>query len=97
MTKLVSIFLFLNLLFLSCANSQIEVTALRTNNLNDPLGIGKYPKFGWRIVAAKRNTNQTAYQLQVSSRPDFNDKALLWNSGKVATDQSLHISMEEPH
>ena len=70
--------------------AQVSVTHLRTENLENPLGIDTpAPRFSWQITTTNpklKDIRQTAYQIIVSS-----DGKELWNSGKVASDQQLWV------
>jgi alpha-L-rhamnosidase len=58
--------------------------------LSNPEGIDVLtPRLSWEIKGADKDIHQTAYQIMVSSAPDKEDD--LWNSGKVMSDQSIHV------
>ena len=62
-----------------------------------PLGIDIIkPRLSWRLESARRNIKQVAFQILVASHPDLlaEGKADLWDSDKVASDQSIHITYE---
>lgn len=86
-----SMLLFTACLLLSLvATAQLTVTNLLTENLSGPMGIGvAQPRFTWQIVSEKRNVIQSAYELKV-----MNHKTVVWNTGKVISDQSVHIVYE---
>lgn len=52
------------------------------------------PVFGWMFSSGSANTKQTAYRILVASSKELlaRDSADLWDTGKVNSDQSLHIS-----
>ena len=72
-----------------------EVTDLRCEYLKDPLGIDvAKPRLSWKIVISKqRGVRQVAYQVLVASSEKLlkKDKGDLWDSGKVESDQSIHV------
>ncbi len=69
---------------------QTTITKAFTDNQVNPLGIGSLqPRFTWLINSEKRNTKQVAYQIQVNG-----PKTMVWNSGKVNTDQSVFIDYQ---
>ncbi|OCT11459.1 hypothetical protein A8709_07255 [Paenibacillus pectinilyticus] len=73
----------------------LEVKALRTEYLENPLGLdAKKPRLGWKLRSDGRNVLQTAYQVQASASESFID--LMWDSGKVDTSQSQGILYEGP-
>lgn len=71
---------------------------LRCEYLRNPLGIdAHHPRLSWRMEPADpgvRGQRQTAYQVLVASNQDSlaNDNGDLWDSGRVASDQSLHVA-----
>ncbi len=53
-----------------------------------------HPVFGWMLPSGSANTKQTAYRILVASRRELlaRDSADLWDTGKISSDQSLHIA-----
>ena len=83
-----------------CASSMlwgeqaISVTNLRVENLHNPLGLDtNQPRFGWQIVSDCSNVKQQSYHILIASDSSalLQDKADLWDSGVVSSDQSLWI------
>ena len=65
----------------------ISVTHLRVENLREPLGIGThFPKFSWQIESDIPNFIQEARRIEL-----FSDGNLIWDSGEVASPESLNI------
>ncbi len=59
-----------------------------------PLGVDtRAPRLGWELHAEERGQRQTAYQILVGSTPELlqADSADLWDSGRVVSDQSVHV------
>ncbi len=82
--------LFALQLLLANAFAQSSVTHLLTENRPDPVGIDMtVPRFSWQLANDKRNTVQTAYAIQVFAAD--NKKVLVWNSGKVNSNQSVLV------
>ncbi|MGT2801779.1 family 78 glycoside hydrolase catalytic domain [Streptococcus henryi] len=53
----------------------------------EPLGLAvKLPRFSWKLASDQNDTVQKAYQVIVS-----NGDSLVWDSGRVASDQSILI------
>jgi alpha-L-rhamnosidase len=82
------------------ANAAIEPIDLRCENLVTPIDIQTpAPRLSWALKSRDRGARQTAYRIQVCSVRDPNgleafariDKPDLWDSGKVASDETLHI------
>ncbi len=62
---------------------------LRCEYRENPIGLTETkPRLSWWLSDDRRGAAQTAYQVQVGSAPDKSD---LWDSGKVASNQSVHI------
>ncbi len=60
----------------------------------NPIGIdSKAPRFSWVLEnPIQRSVLQCAYQIQVAVTKDF--ATLVWNSEKVSSDQSIHVSYQ---
>ena len=72
----------------------IAPTALKTEFLENPLGIDTVkPRFSWIVEETTPGAKQTAYQVQVASSPEklARGEADLWDSGKVASDETLGV------
>ncbi|MEN8248853.1 MAG: family 78 glycoside hydrolase catalytic domain [Bacteroidota bacterium] len=73
------------------------VTSLVTEYKTNPLGIDiEKPRLSWKIKSAEKNVVQTAYHIQAAlSLSDLKKgKNLVWTTGKVESDQSIHIEYE---
>lgn len=60
----------------------------------DPVGIDVHnPRLSWRVHSSSSGVLQDSYQVLVSTgREGFDDASkLAWDSGKVASDQSVHV------
>ncbi len=79
------------------AAGSLRVDDLRCEYLVNPLGIdARAPRLSWKLVAIRpeeRNLAQSAYQIIVAPSEALlgEDKGTLWDSGKVLSDQSLHV------
>src|SRR5215471_3983901 len=66
------------------------VIRLRTEYKENPIGIDvRRPRFGWQIVSEERGVVQSAYQVRVAG-------GVLWDSGKVNSDESIHVAYDGP-
>ncbi len=79
------------LLFLTICTAtgfaQLYVADLKTESLTNPYGIdAAQPRFSWLLHSDKRNVMQSAYEIRVTV-----DKDIIWESGKVVSDQSVYI------
>jgi alpha-L-rhamnosidase len=74
--------------------TDLHVSKLRCEYRENPIGIDvQYPRLSWQIVSSQRNIQQAAYQVQVS-KDDASFEALVWDTGKVFSDQSIHLAYE---
>ena len=80
------------------AAGSLQVDKLRCEYKTDPIGIDvSQPRMSWLAVpsqASQRGLKQSAYQIRVASSRQLLDagQADLWDSGKVASDQTVHIA-----
>ncbi len=66
---------------------------LRCEYKENPLGLDvAQPRLSWRLVSDERGALQTAYQIVVAESPEHLEamSALLWDSGKVSSSESIH-------
>jgi len=76
-------------------SAQVRVQNLRTENLVNPIGIeSSKPRFSWQLASEKRNVMQSAYEINVSNAAD--GKQVVWNSGKISSDQSMYVAYNGP-
>ncbi|MDX9752591.1 MAG: glycoside hydrolase family 78 protein [bacterium] len=74
--------------------SSITVSQLLCEYKQDPLGIDTpAPRLAWKLTSPQKNQAQTAYHILVATTPSLLDenKADLWDSGKVSTSQSIQM------
>jgi alpha-L-rhamnosidase len=70
----------------------LAVKGLTTEHKKNPIGIDCLgPRFSWKIESADRNVLQTAYSLQVSTDSKFSLSGIVWETGRVETDQSVLV------
>ena len=75
------------LIFFLISDAQVKLQNLLTENMRDPIGIDvQQPRFSWQLAGNQRNVMQTAYEVTVSE-----GKNNVWKSGKVKSDQSVHV------
>jgi len=67
---------------------------LQCEYLKNPMGIDvEKPRFSWMLSHSERGQKQSAYQIMVSTDPSL-EKADMWDSGKVLSEQSLHTAYD---
>ena len=81
----------------AAAQASIKVTGLRAEYKENPLGIdARRPRLSWQLTATERDVRQSAYQIRVaaSERSLGAGSGLVWDSGRVSSDESLHRTYE---
>jgi alpha-L-rhamnosidase len=78
-------------------SASLQPAGLRCEYLQDPLGIDVVkPRLSWSFnpIDTPRGVSQSSYQILVaSSRPKIDlNEGDLWDSGRVASDKSVHIT-----
>lgn len=59
--------------------------------LENPVGLGGLPWFGWILESDRKNVVQKEYQLQISKDCLFNE--LIYDSGFVESEESVHVEV----
>src|SRR5438552_2763968 len=77
------------------------VAGLRTEYLLDPVGIDvTAPQFSWQMTSVERGAEQSGYQVQVATAAgllgDASGHPDVWDSGRVASAESLHVAYAGP-
>lgn len=95
------IFVIFLLLTTACWSQDLQdglkVDRLRCEYLENPLGIDeKLPRLSWIVTSESRGQKQTAYQIRVASSLEklLSGKADLWDSRKVASDETVNVVYE---
>jgi alpha-L-rhamnosidase len=71
----------------------LNLVGLRTEYQQKPLGIdARRPRLSWQLQSAARGVMQSAYQIRVafSERDLHSVSKLVWDSGRVQSDESAH-------
>jgi alpha-L-rhamnosidase len=83
------------LIFMGIAQvAQADPVHLRTNSLDNPLGIDTpHPRFSWQSDAKTPNWMQSAYEILVATdeKKLFVGKADAWDSGRINSSESVNI------
>jgi len=75
----------------------VEIEQLRCEYQINPLGVDvASPHLSWLIVCPKRGEYQSAYRVLVASSEALlaKGKGDLWDSGKIASGQSIHVAYQ---
>ena len=76
------------------SNAALSPTHLRCEYAVNPLGVdATSPRLFWTVESKERGQKQTACQILVASSPALlkKDQGDLWDSGKVASDETIQI------
>ncbi len=74
--------------------ASVHADRLRCEYLDNPLGIDVVrPRLSWVLWSQERGQRQTGYRVLVASSPELmaRDRGDLWDSGKVESDQTVHV------
>lgn len=72
----------------------LNAAQLTCEYFTNPIGIDvRLPRLSWKLQASARGIMQSAYQIRTAESPDalVAGTGLVWDSGKVASDQSVHV------
>ncbi|HWA08124.1 MAG TPA: family 78 glycoside hydrolase catalytic domain [Opitutaceae bacterium] len=76
------------------AVSPVRLAELTTEHLHNPIGLGvAQPRLSWKLVSTRDGEKQTAYEVRAAATAAAltGGQSALWNSGKVASDQSVLV------
>ncbi len=98
--KLLTEWIFV-LFFAACQQmgSPVILEELRCEFQENPMGIDRvHPVLQWKIRDDRRGAKQTAWQVIVSSTSDkvAQLESDVWDSGKISSEQSVHVVYEGP-
>ncbi len=91
--------LILYLLLVPAVSFSQDLSAydLTCEHKKNPVGIDiLQPRFSWKIKSTGNSIMQTAYSLRVSADPKFSASKTIWQSDKVASDESVLVSYKGP-
>ncbi|WP_167617963.1 glycoside hydrolase family 78 protein [Maribellus sediminis] len=96
---LTGISVFLSIAFFSfsgkCETNPVKLICEYHEN---PIGIDVVqPRLSWQLQSTENDVLQTAYQIRVAgSEKALNGKKLIWDSGKIESDQSVNVVYNGP-
>ncbi len=94
-SKLLIMLILINISALLSAKTSLS--GLRCEYLTNPLGINVInPRLTWQIESTEVNFMQTAYEVRVAKSLSIlsQENKLVWNSGKVSSDQSVNVEFK---
>ena len=79
-------------------NSGLQILGLTLGHVPNPVGILEpQMQFAWKGESDKPNATQTAYRIRVSLAGAENEKAVVWDSGKIESSRSSGYPYEGHH
>ncbi|WP_231426200.1 MULTISPECIES: glycoside hydrolase family 78 protein [Pedobacter] len=96
--KIILIFLFQFVAVFAFAQN-LTLSGLTLNYKSNPIGIDTNAiRFGWKITSDVKQTIQKTYEIRVGQNENdlIHNKNLTWNSGKIESDQSVHVVYRGP-
>ncbi len=94
--KQLIILLFISVLFFNCEkHNGVGFSKLQCEYRENPFNLDMaHPRFSWIMKSEQRGQKQTAYQILIASSKSklYQNIGDLWNSGKVESSNSIHIS-----
>ena len=80
------------MLAVASSSQDLAVKELTCDHKVNPLGIDNTsPGFSWKLSGSGNSIMQTAYSLRVSTDRKFQSDKIVWQTGKVESDQSIHL------
>lgn len=74
-----------------------RVTHLLCEDMKNPLGIDALrPQLSWQMSTSRRGARQTDYEILVATQPSRLPQHDVWDSGKIDSDQSVHVPYAGP-
>ncbi len=78
-------------------SQELSTYDLTTEHKTNPVGMDVLqPRLSWKIKAAGNNVRQTVYWIRVATDPKFSGSKIVWQSGEVASDQSVLVPYKGP-
>src|SRR5215831_11340440 len=73
------------------------ITNLTCEYLVNPVGIDiLQPRLSWQMQTERQGARQTAYRILAANTDDELEIGTLWDSGKIESDQSIHVKYGGP-
>ena len=69
----------------------LKAVKINMEYLEQPVGLGGIPWFGWILESDRKNVVQKSYQLQIAD--DLRFERILYDSGVVESEESVHVEV----
>ena len=78
-------------------SQELSTYDLTTEHKTNPVGMDVLqPRLSWKIKGTGNNVMQTVYWIRVATDPKFSGSKIVWQSGEVASDQSVLVPYKGP-
>jgi alpha-L-rhamnosidase len=97
--KMKSIKLILTFLIISGSlfAQNLTVRELKVEHKKNPLGVdAARPRFSWIVSGTGNGIMQSAYSIRVATDEKFSSSAVVWQSGKISSDESNLVQYNGP-
>ena len=85
--------LALFLIFIAAVSQDLAVKDLTCDHKTNPIGIDNpKPRLSWKIYGTGNSIMQTSYSVRVATDTKFSSQSMVWESGKVVSDESILCS-----
>ena len=92
-----NLFLIMSIFSANVFTQGLTVKDLTCEHKKNPIGIdAMQPRFSWKIDGSVRNLLQTAYSIRVAIDEKFSSGKIMWQSGKVQSDESVLVAYQGP-
>jgi alpha-L-rhamnosidase len=92
-----SLFLIMSVFSANIFAQGLTVKDLTIEHKKNPIGIDlTQPRFSWKINETGNNIMQTAYSIRIATDGKFSPGKIVWQSGKVQSDESVLITYNGP-
>jgi alpha-L-rhamnosidase len=91
--------LLLCLLFIPAMtfSQELSIYDLTSEHKTNPVGMDVLqPRLSWKIKGTGYNVRQTVYWIRVATDPKFSGSKIVWQSGEVASEQSVLVPYKGP-
>ncbi|WP_258105759.1 alpha-L-rhamnosidase [Marinoscillum sp. MHG1-6] len=70
----------------------MQIINLKSEYKCNPLGLSTpSPRLSWEVVTDERGWKQRAYRITASTSSSLDTETLIWDSGRLESDQSIHV------
>lgn len=77
------------------AQSALSISEIKCENQSHAVGVPlENFRLSWNLESGKKNQQQSAYEIQLSLKAEFNKADIVWNSGRISSPNSIQVMYE---